>query len=535
MENSEYYVYLYKDLDGTPVYVGKGKGDRAFQHLKHSSNDRLNKWISSRSSESHHIQPEIVAHGSEDNMLMIETALIQFFGRADLAKGPLFNNTDGGDGVSNPSEAIRRRMSEAAFARHGGERLFRFRHYETGEIFEGNCPEFGKYIGKDVRAVNKLISDIDIHSVGGWVLDGSDVKPNQYRKEFEFYHLGTGENLKATQAGFCEATGLSASLANQIVNEAVQHGNGWVLSSKKDTVDRVVQNSRGKWYTPPKPWRVAGLSKKALATWAMACNIRDAWLHLSSIDPDIRAKRLLRSIGMLDELSERIVDNIIGKLRDGFDPLTSQDWVNFSSEYAKEYSLPIYSRPDGIIDGRSKHLIRSPEELHPAPKETAPHSKSVTIDGVEYGSISEAARSFGIEPSLLGARLRKGYTPEQAAGLVPPPEKSTPYNAESLVVGDREFQSLTAAAKAFDIPPQQIHKRIKQLGWTVEEAFELVDRKGVPSNHAKKVVVDGVTYNSIRDASAAYGLSQSTVNRRVKGGMSLEDALKTPSRNKSKS
>ena len=38
---------------------------------------------------------------------------IKFYGRADLGKGTLCNLTDGGDGYLNPSNIIRKRLSEA--------------------------------------------------------------------------------------------------------------------------------------------------------------------------------------------------------------------------------------------------------------------------------------------------------------------------------------------------------------------------------------------------------------------------------------
>lgn len=104
--DKEFYVYVYRDpLDGTPVYVGKGRGNRAISHtwLKSRTNDRLGKLVVNRAEQGHAMEPEIVARCSEENALLIEQALIKYFGRAELGEGPLCNSTDGGDGVSNPS------------------------------------------------------------------------------------------------------------------------------------------------------------------------------------------------------------------------------------------------------------------------------------------------------------------------------------------------------------------------------------------------------------------------------------------------
>lgn len=45
--------------------------------------------------------------------------------------------------------------------------------------------------------------------------------------------------------------------------------------------------------------------------------------------------------------------------------------------------------------------------------------QKLTIEGVTYNSISKAAEAYGLESTLVSRRLRGGYTPEQAVGLVP--------------------------------------------------------------------------------------------------------------------
>jgi hypothetical protein len=87
----DYYIYSYIREDGSPYYIGKGKGNRAW---KHASRDRvktpadLNKIT-------------VLNEGlTEDEAFQMEIELIAKYGRKDLGTGILINATDGGDGAS---------------------------------------------------------------------------------------------------------------------------------------------------------------------------------------------------------------------------------------------------------------------------------------------------------------------------------------------------------------------------------------------------------------------------------------------------
>ena len=106
-----YYIYFYlRSRDsaigkaGTPYYIGKGKGNRAY-----------NNHVSVPVPEDKNNIVIVLENLTEEQAFRNERDFISWYGRVDLNNGILRNLTDGGEGVSGwiPSEETKRKISEA--------------------------------------------------------------------------------------------------------------------------------------------------------------------------------------------------------------------------------------------------------------------------------------------------------------------------------------------------------------------------------------------------------------------------------------
>ena len=97
-----YYTYAYLREDKTPYYIGKGKGNRIYS---------TNKRIKPPKDKSRIIF--LKQNLTEQEAFKHEIYMIDVFGRKDLGTGILVNMTNGGEGISNPSEETIRKIVES--------------------------------------------------------------------------------------------------------------------------------------------------------------------------------------------------------------------------------------------------------------------------------------------------------------------------------------------------------------------------------------------------------------------------------------
>jgi hypothetical protein len=133
---TDFYTYLYRDIDRTPIYVGKGKGNRAYVHF--NGDTHLSNLLRKRLKDGYKIEPEINYHINEEWAFAIEMCLIQSYGRADLKTGTLFNLTNGGEGPSGRPPANKGKKGMQVPWNKGTK------DFKNGPYKKITCPHCGK-------------------------------------------------------------------------------------------------------------------------------------------------------------------------------------------------------------------------------------------------------------------------------------------------------------------------------------------------------------------------------------------------------
>lgn len=138
----QYYTYLIRDprpeKNNEPIYIGKGKGDRAWHQLRGIG--RLNPLLKSIITKCRKINLEPIVEileyfQNEDEAFKHEKLLIKTYGRRNIKTGTLCNLTDGGEGTSGivyEPELLKKR---AATRKH---------RYETDQEFAQRLSEISR-------------------------------------------------------------------------------------------------------------------------------------------------------------------------------------------------------------------------------------------------------------------------------------------------------------------------------------------------------------------------------------------------------
>lgn len=94
----QFYTYLYFD-GSTPIWVGKGQGRRAYDHLRgNRHNPHFHNKLQKMFRNGNQPIIEIINATNEVAAFWLERCFIKAFGRHDLDSGTLLNMTDGGEG-----------------------------------------------------------------------------------------------------------------------------------------------------------------------------------------------------------------------------------------------------------------------------------------------------------------------------------------------------------------------------------------------------------------------------------------------------
>lgn len=150
--------------------------------------------------------------------------------------------------------------------------------------------------------------------------------------------------------------------------------------------------------------------------------------------------------------------------------------------------------------------------------------KRITVNGVDYDSITEAAEALHMEPSHLAYRVRNASPNEDIT-------RRRPRHGVYVFVNGIRFVSLSEAAQTFKVGVTELYKRRKEVVAAGGDPFNF--KFDVPSKTKERtpfipVTVNRRKYNSLSELSRATGVNIHTLWARYKKGERGKQLIRPP-------
>lgn len=193
---------------------------------------------------------------------------------------------------------------------------------------------------------------------------------------------------------------------------------------------------------------------------------------------------------------------------------------NSKPEMCKHYGINYSTYRKRVEKGFSTEealgIVKVADKRHvvrKAKKNLKASEVDLVIDGKTFKSISELAREYNMKEITLRNRILKQRLSPKEAVNRPIEKK----DKIKLNINGIEYESIPQLAKAFNLEPYIVYQRIKK-GFTVEEAVQ-------KSMKGKNIEVEGKKFSSIAEAARYYNLIPENVQSNLKAGMTNEQAL----------
>lgn len=177
--------------------------------------------------------------------------------------------------------------------------------------------------------------------------------------------------------------------------------------------------------------------------------------------------------------------------------------------------------------------LKEVKEIAVQTEEVRTRERMVEAEGQTFVSVQNFCDYYGLKYRSALYHLQKGRTGDETINILEHRSfnrqyRKAPGRSIEVKIGDDIFKSITEAAEAYGVRPDQIKQAIQAGDAAISELTgeEQSANKKVPT-HVKKCVIAGVTYPSMAAAARAYGIPMATVTARMdREKISFEEALR---------